>query len=167
MIKILVTGGTIDKEYDRTTGELVFSSTYIPGMLEQGFCRTDYVIETVMLKDSLFMTDIDREKILQIVQKCPENRIIITHGTDTMTETAKTLGANIKGKTIVLLGAMIPYSFVHSDALFNIGFALASVLLLPPGVYIAMNGKIFSYDQVIKNKSIGEFVQKEDTILSV
>ena len=103
------------------------------------------------------MTDEDREKILQSCKDCEEDKIIITHGTDTMVETAQVLGKNIKDKTIVLVGAMIPYNQEKSDALFNLGCAVSAVQILPKGVYIAMNGKIFSWDNVRKNKELGLF----------
>ena len=156
-IKILITGGTIDKKYNELDGNLIFTKSHFPEILKEARCKIDVELETIMLKDSLFTTDSDRERILQSCKSCEEDKIIITHGTDTMPETAKVLGENIKDKTIVLFGAMIPYTFGGSDALFNFGCAVSAVQILPKGVYIAMNGKIFTYDNVRKNKEVGEF----------
>jgi L-asparaginase len=156
-IRILITGGTIDKEYDPLTGELTFPKSHLSNMLNQVRCRASYVLEEVMLKDSLQMRSEDREEILKKCADCLENRIIITHGTDTMVETAQLLGKNVKGKTVVLVGAMIPYVFGASDALFNLGCAFSAVQALQQGVYITMNGKIFSWNNVRKNKESGEF----------
>lgn len=156
-IKILITGGTIDKIYDDLKGELTFDKTHVPAMLEQGRCNVDINIETLMLKDSLDMVEQDRMLILERCQACKEKRIIITHGTDTMTETAEVLGQRIKDKKIVLLGAMIPYSFDNSDSMFNLGCAITAVQSISNGVYITMNGKIFTWDKVLKNKDKGIF----------
>jgi len=156
-IRILITGGTIDKEYDPLTGELIFAKSHLSNILNQVRCKARSVLEEVMLKDSLQMRSEDREEILKKCVDCLENRIIVTHGTDTMVETGRVLGSNVKGKTIVLVGAMIPYAFGASDALFNLGCAFASVQALRQGVYITMNGKIFPWDNVIKNKESGEF----------
>ncbi len=156
-ILIIGTGGTIDKEYNQLNGELIFTKTNLPEMLKQAKCKMDIKLEIIMLKDSLDMVDSDREKILQKCRECEEDKLIVTHGTDTMVETAQVLGKAIKDKTIILLGAMIPYTFGGSDALFNLGCAITSVQSLPNGVYITMNGKIFSWDNVRKNKEIGEF----------
>ncbi len=156
-IKILITGGTFDKEYDEINGALYFKDTHLPEMLKLGRCRLDIQIRTVMMIDSLDMTEADRQLILENCKKSPEDKIVITHGTDTMVETAKVLGENIKDKTIVLTGAMIPYAFGSSDGLFNLGSALSFVQALPHGVYIAMNGKYFIWDNVRKNREKGEF----------
>jgi len=156
-IRILITGGTIDKEYDPLTGELIFAKSHLSNILNQVRCKARSVLEEVMLKDSLQMRSEDREEILKKCVDCLENRIIVTHGTDTMVETGRVLGSNVKGKTIVLVGAMIPYAFGASDALFNLGCAFAAVQALRQGVYITMNGKIFPWDNVIKNKESGEF----------
>ena len=156
-IKILITGGTIDKEYDPITGGLIFSKSHLSNMLNQVRCKMRYVLEEIMLKDSLQMMTEDREEILKTCIVCPENRIIITHGTDTMIETARFLGNDVKGKTVVLVGAMIPYAFGASDALFNLGCAFSAVQALQQGVYITMNGNIFHWDNVRKNKQSGEF----------
>jgi L-asparaginase len=156
-IRILITGGTIDKEYDPLTGELTFSKSHLSNMLNLVRCKVKPILEEVMLKDSLQMRNEDREEILKKCINCLENRIIITHGTDTMVETARVLGNHAKEKTIVLVGAMIPYAFGASDALFNLGSAFSAAQALQPGVYITMNGKIFHWDNVRKNKESGEF----------
>jgi len=157
ILRILITGGTIDKEYDPLTGELTFPKSHLSNMLNQVRCKVKFVLEEVMLKDSLQMTSEDREEILKKCIDCLENKIIVTHGTDTMVETTRILGKNVRSKTIVLVGAMIPYAFGASDALFNLGCAFSAVQALPQGVYITMNGKIFTWDNVRKNKESGEF----------
>jgi len=156
-IKILITGGTFDKEYDEIHGTLYFKDTHVPEMLRLGRCRLEVHIRTIMMIDSLEMTDADRQIILENCRKSPEDKIVITHGTDTMVETARVLGEHIKDKTIVLTGAMVPYAFGSSDGLFNLGSALSFVQALPPGVYIAMNGRYFTWDHVRKNRERGEF----------
>jgi L-asparaginase len=156
-IKLLITGGTIDKQYNELNGELVFTQSGAREMLAQGRARLDIALETVMLKDSLNMDDDDRQQILAACLACDESLIVITHGTDTMVETSQILAAEIKDKTIVLLGAMVPYQFKNSDALFNLGCAMAAVQTLENGVYITMNGKVFKYDDVLKNKTVGDF----------
>ena len=156
-IRILITGGTFDKEYDELTGQLYFKDTHVAEMLKWGRCGLKVRTRTVMMVDSLDMTEEDRQLILQACRKAPENQIVITHGTDTMIETARVLAASITGKTIVLTGAMIPYAFGSSDGLFNLGSALSLVQALPTGVYIAMNGRYFQWDRVRKNPRIGAF----------
>ena len=156
-IKIIVTGGTFDKEYNPLNGELFFNKTHVSSMLTLGRCRIHYTIKIIFMKDSLSMTNVDRKKIVQECQKSKEDKILITHGTDTMTETAKILGQVITNKTIVLTGAMVPYAFGSSDGLFNLGSSLAFLQSLPPGVYISMNGKFFHWNNVHKNKEIGIF----------
>ncbi len=156
-IKIFVTGGTFDKEFNELDGTLFFKETHLDSMLKIGRCKLDTKIRTAMLIDSLEMTDSDRQLILETCKKSKEDKILITHGTDTMVETAEVLGKDIKDKTIVLTGAMVPYTFGSSDGLFNLGSALAFVQSLPHGVYIAMNGKYFTWDNVRKMKEIGEF----------
>ena len=160
-IRLLITGGTIDKQYNELDGELIFSESGVEDMLVQGRAKLDIAYETVMLKDSLDMDDNDRQQILESCLACDESQIVITHGTDTMVETSQVLAAEIKDKTIVLLGAMVPYQFKNSDALFNLGCAIAAVQTLGNGVYITMNGRIFNYDEVIKNKELGLFQSKE------
>ncbi len=156
-IRILVTGGTFDKVYDERNGTLFFKDTHLHEMLRLGRCRLDTEIRTVMMVDSLEMSDGDRRIILENCRQCPEERIVITHGTDTMADTARVLGENLTGKTVVLTGAMIPFAFGSSDGLFNLGSALSFVQALPHGVYIAMNGRCFSWDNVRKNRDGGFF----------
>jgi L-asparaginase len=156
-IRVLITGGTIDKEYNPVTGELTFAKSHLSSMLDQVRCTVKVVLEEIMLKDSLQMKSEDREEILKRCIDCPEGKIIITHGTDTMVETAWVLGQNVKGKTVVLVGAVIPYAFGASDALFNLGCAFSAVQTVQEGVHITMNGKIFPWDHVKKNKESGEF----------
>jgi len=156
-IKILVTGGTFDKEYDEIKEQLSFTETHLPQMLKLGRCKVDVNIRTIMLIDSLNMTEEDRQIILENCKKSEEERIVITHGTSTMSETAKFLGKSIKNKTIVLTGAMSPYAFGSSDGLFNLGCAITFAQTLPHGVYIAMNGRYFNWDNVRKNEKLGVF----------
>jgi len=156
-IKIFVTGGTFDKEYNELNGELFFKETHLYEMLKLGRCRLEFDITTLMMIDSLDMSDSDREIILQNCIRTNGEKIVITHGTDTMVETARIIAGSVKDKTIVLTGAMIPYKFGSSDGLFNLGSALAFVQTLPHGVYIAMNGKYFNWDNVRKNKKTGVF----------
>ena len=165
-IKIFVTGGTFDKEYNDLDGQLFFKDTHLSEILELGRSRLDVDIETLMMIDSLYMTEADREKIAQKCLEANEDKIVITHGTDTMVETAKVLANKIKNKTIVLTGAMVPYVFRSSDGLFNLGAALAFAQTLPNGVYIAMNGKYFNWDNVRKNKEVGEFEELAKVKLS-
>ena len=156
-IKIFVPGGTFDKAYNLITGELFFKDTHLNEMLRLARSQVDTEVRTIMMVDSLSIKNDDRDIILQNCQKCKEDKILITHGTDTMVETALILSKHIKNKTIVLTGAMIPYTFGSSDGLFNLGSALAFVQLLPQGVYIAMNGRYFKWDNVKKNKNTGYF----------
>ncbi len=156
-IRLVIAGGTFDKEYDELSGSLYFKDTHVQEMLRLGRCRLDVAVRTVMMVDSLEMTDADRETILVTCRQAPEKRIVITHGTDTMVETARVLAAGVPDKTIVLTGAMVPYAFGSSDGLFNLGSALSFVQVLPPGVSIAMNGRCFPWNRVRKNKSLGVF----------
>lgn len=156
-IRILVTGGTFDKEYDELGGTLYFKNTHLQEMLRLGRCKLNVDILTLMMIDSLDMTEADRELILASCLRAPETRIVITHGTDTMADTAKVLGGKVKDKTIVLTGAMVPYAFGSSDGLFNLGAALAFAQALEPGVFVAMNGRYFNWNDVRKNKATGEF----------
>jgi L-asparaginase len=156
-IRILVTGGTFDKEYDELAGRLFFQDTHVQEMLRLGRCLLPVAVATVMMVDSLEMTDADRQTILDRCRQAPEDRIVVTHGTDTMVETANVIAAGVAGKTVVLTGAMVPYAFGSSDGLFNLGSALSFVQSLPPGVYLAMNGRCFRYDRVRKNKALGVF----------
>ena len=155
--RILVTGGTFDKEYDEITGKLYFKDTHMREILELGRSKLEVKIRTLMLIDSLDMTIEDRKIILDNCIKVPENQIVITHGTDTMTKTAEILAKEDIKKTIVFTGAMIPYAFGSSDGLFNFGVALTSAQILPHGIYIAMNGRFFQWDKVKKNRHTGIF----------
>jgi len=158
-VRILVTGGTIDKTYSPVEGVLGFSRTHVLSMLKQGRVQVpESRVDTVLLKDSLEMTDEDREVILRASVAAVESRLLITHGTDTMVLTAAHLARANLGKTIVFVGAMVPYTFSDSDGLFNLGFAFAALQLLGPGVYICMNGRIFPWDKVSKDRSGGRFV---------
>ena len=156
-IRVLVTGGTFDKEYNERTGQLYFKDTHLGEMLRLGRSRVDGTVQTIMMIDSLDMSDADRALIVQNCRDAPEERIVITHGTDTMTDTAAAIAPAVSGKTIVLTGAMVPYAFGSSDGLFNLGSALSFVQVLPPGVYIAMNGKCFPWNRVRKNRERSEF----------
>jgi len=156
-IRIFVTGGTFDKEYNELGGDLFFKDTHLPEMLALGRSRVPVEVRTLMMIDSLQMTDADRQIILDHCRRALEDRILITHGTDTMAETAQVLGRSVQDKTIVLTGAMIPYKFGSSDGLFNLGSALAFVQCLPHGVYIAMGGQAFAWDNVRKNYQTGKF----------
>ena len=156
-IKIFVTGGTFDKEYNELNGELYFKKTHLHEMLELGRSQLKVDIETIMMKDSLEMSKNNRNTIVKKCLQSDENQILITHGTDTMVETAKFLAEKITTKTIVLTGAMIPYKFGSSDGLFNLGSALSFLQSLPKGIYIAMNGNIFNWNNVKKNKELGLF----------
>lgn len=159
-IVIFATGGTFDKEYNELNGQLYFKETHIPEMLALGRCRISVRLQTLMMKDSLDMTTDDRQAIATACEKAKEKRIVITHGTDTMEQTACYLGKNMSGKTVVLTGAMIPYKFGSSDGLFNLGSALAFAQVLPPGIYVAMNGRYFLWNSVAKNRAIGVFESK-------
>jgi L-asparaginase len=157
MIRIFVTGGTFDKTYDEIRGQLAFKETHLSEMLKLGRSRVEVSIQPLMMIDSLEMTDTDRELIVRSCAQCPEARILITHGTDTMVETAAAVARGVSGKTVVLTGAMIPYAFGSSDGLFNLGSALSFAQVLPSGVYIAMNGRHFSWNRVRKNRESGVF----------
>jgi len=156
-IRIFITGGTFDKEYNELNGQLYFKDTHMSDLLEMGRSRLDVEIRTLMMIDSLEMTDEDRELIAHQCNQCEETQIIITHGTDTMSNTAHWLAERVKNKTIVLTGAMIPIKFGSSDGLFNLGSALAFAQTLPPGIYVAMNGRYFNWDNVRKNRQTGMF----------
>jgi L-asparaginase len=156
-IRIFITGGTFDKEYNELNGQLFFKDTHLGDLLEMGRSKVSVEIRTLMMLDSLEMTDEDRELIVHQCQHCEESKIVITHGTDTMAETAKVLAAAVDNKTIILTGAMIPIMFGSSDGLFNLGSALAFAQTLPAGVYVAMNGRYFNWDNVRKNKQTGVF----------
>ena len=156
-IRIFITGGTFDKEYNELNGQLYFKDSHLADLLAMGRSRVPVAIRTLMMVDSLEMTDEDRKLIIHQCNNCDETQIVITHGTDTMTVTAKALAQNVPGKTIILTGAMIPIKFGSSDGLFNLGSALAFAQTLPAGVYVAMNGRYFNWDNVWKNKQTGVF----------
>lgn len=159
MIQLLVTGGTFDKEYNMITGKLFFKETHLPKMFERGRCTVDIDVRTLMMVDSLEMTDTDREIILHNCRRSTKDRIIITHGTDKMVATASYLAEKgVADKTIILTGAMIPYAFgTSSDGFFNLGSALAFAQTLPVGVYIVMNGRYYHWNEVVKNTKTGFF----------
>jgi L-asparaginase len=156
-IRIFITGGTFDKEYNEIAGELFFKDTHMTELLRMGRCKLNVQIRTLMMIDSLDMTETDRNLIAENCIKASEDKIVITHGTDTMAQTAKVLAEKVKSKTVVLTGAMIPIKFGSSDGLFNLGSALAFVQTLPHGVYVSMNGRYFNWDNVRKNKQTGAF----------
>jgi L-asparaginase len=156
-LRIIATGGTFDKHYNELNGTLGFADSHLPAVLARTRMTIPVELEILPLLDSLDMQDIDRERVLTSCQNAAENAIIIVHGTDTMKETAAVLGAVALGKTIVLTGAMIPYSIANSDALFNLGFATAAAQTLPAGVYVAMNGHVFAWNKVTKNRAAGVF----------
>jgi L-asparaginase len=156
-IRVFVTGGTFDKEYDELSGRLFFRDSHLPQMLSRGRCRLAVSVEALMMVDSLDMTDADRRLIVESCRSCPEARVVVTHGTDTMAETARALHEAALAKTIVLTGAMIPYAFGSSDGLFNLGSALSFAQVLAPGVYVAMNGRFFAGDRVRKDRQSGIF----------
>lgn len=159
MVQVYVTGGTFDKDYNYINGELFFKETHVGVMLQRGRCSLEFDIKTLMMVDSLDMTDEDREIIVHNCKKSASDKILITHGTDKMVETAKIIAnENIPDKTIVITGAAIPYAFgTSSDGFFNLGSALSFVQMLPPGVYIVMNGRYFNWDNVKKNRQTGYF----------
>lgn len=156
-VRVFVTGGTFDKEYDELHGTLYFRNSHVQEMLERGRCGIDVDVEMLMMLDSLEMTDIHRAHIVSACRDCGESQVVITHGTDTMVETARAIAAEVSDKTVVLTGAMIPYAFGSSDGLFNLGSALSFVQALEPGVYVAMNGRCFPWDAVRKNRERGVF----------
>ena len=164
MIQIFVTGGTFDKEYNYISGGLYFKDTHVPTMLDRGRCSIDFDVKTLMMVDSLDMTDADRDIIAHNCLLTPHDKILLTHGTDTMVDTAQFLaGKKLQQKTIVLTGAMVPYAFgTSSDGFFNLGSALSFLQTLTPGVYVVMNGRHFNWNQVRKNKKTGYFEEIEN-----
>jgi L-asparaginase len=156
-VKIIVTGGTFDKEYDELDGSLSFRRTHVPEMLRLGRCLLGARVRTLMMMDSLDMRPAHRGRILEACRRAKERRLVVTHGTDSLAETAALLGRGLSGKTVVLTGAMVPYKFGSSDGLFNLGSALSFVQVLPPGVYVAMNGKCFSWQGLRKDRRRGVF----------
>jgi L-asparaginase len=156
-IRIIITGGTFDKHYDEIRGNLTFKDSHLPEILAHVRCTVPIELELNQLIDSLDMHAANRQQVLESCRRAPEDRIVITHGTDTMVETAGVLGKAALAKTIVLTGAMVPYIFSNSDAVFNLGAAVMAVQVLDPGVYIAMNGRVFPWDRVRKNRERGVF----------
>jgi len=156
-LRIIATGGTFDKHYNELNGVLGFTQSHLPDVIKRTRMTIPVELEVVSLLDSLDMQDADRQRVLGACQAASEKAIVIVHGTDTMRETAEVLGTSVNDKTIVFTGAMIPYEIANSDALFNFGFACGVAQVLPPGVYVAMNGKIFTWDNVTKNRAAGVF----------
>jgi L-asparaginase len=156
-LRILATGGTFDKHYDEIAGKLTFANSHLPAVLQRARITLPHTLEQLPLLDSLEMEDADRQRVLAACRAAGEAAIVIIHGTDTMRETAEVLGAASLGKTIILTGAMIPYEIANSDALFNLGFACGVAQTLAPGVYVAMNGQVFGWDNVQKNRAAGVF----------
>jgi len=161
-IRIIITGGTFDKHYDEIRGSLTFKDSHLPEILRFVRCTVPIEVELNQLIDSLDMHESNRLRVLESCRRAPEGHLVITHGTDTMVETAAVLGVAALDKTIVMTGAMVPYIFNNSDAVFNLGVALAAVQLLPRGVYIAMNGRVFPWNRVRKNRQLGVFEQTEE-----
>jgi L-asparaginase len=159
-IRLYVTGGTFDKDYDTINGRLHFKDTHVREMLGLARCTLDVEIRTLMLIDSTEMTDADRETILKHCRESDDERIVVTHGTDTMEVTARFLGERLTDKTFILTGALVPYTFGSSDGLFNLGTAMAYAQTLPRGVYVAMNGRCFDWSNVRKNRSTGHFEER-------
>ena len=156
-VRLLITGGTIDKVYNQSNGELEFDKTHFTEMVKRSRVEVDLTLEEIMLLDSLDMVDKERDIIVNSCMSCEEDFILITHGTDTMCDTARLIGESNIDKTIVLFGAMVPYAVSNSDALFNFGCALGSLQLLESGVYVAMNGRVLPWDDVEKNRALGVF----------
>ncbi|MGS0741812.1 asparaginase domain-containing protein [Glaciimonas sp. GG7] len=156
-LRIIATGGTFDKHYDEIAGKLTFAESHLPQVIARSRMTVEVALEQLPLLDSLDMQDIDRRRVLASCTQAEEEAIVIIHGTDTMQETAAVLGADKLARTIVVTGAMIPYEIANSDALFNLGFACGVAQLLPHGVYVAMNGKVFDWDNVQKNRVAGVF----------
>jgi L-asparaginase len=161
-MRVLVTGGTFDKEYNELNGELFFKDTHLREMLRLGRCQLDLEVRMLMMIDSLEMTDAHREEIHRHCLEAKGERVVVTHGTDTMEVTARYLGERIKDQTIILTGAMVPYTFGSSDGLFNLGSALAFAQSMPPGVYVAMNGRCFDWNNVRKDRATGRFEESKD-----
>ena len=155
--RIIVTGGTFDKRYDAIKGELTFSETHLPALLGEARVKLPLAVDIRLLIDSLQMTPEHRQSVLAACRESEERSIVVVHGTDTMVETARVVGRAALDRTVVFTGAMVPYSVQGSDAAFNLGFALAASLTLPPGAYVAMNAKIFPWDDVVKDKAEGTF----------
>lgn len=156
-LHLIAAGGTLDKHYDEIAGKLTFGASHLPAIIARARLTADVTLEQLPLLDSLDMQDIDRRRVLTACENASAKAIVIVHGTDTMHETGAVLGKAALEKTIVLTGAMIPYAIDNSDALFNLGYAFGVAQLLPPGVYVAMNGQVFDWDNVQKNRVAGVF----------
>ena len=156
-LRIIASGGTFDKHYDELAGQLGFGDSHLPAVLQRSRITLEHTLEVLPLLDSLQMQDADRQRLLNSCRQAPESAIVIIHGTDTMRDSAAALGAAALDKTVILTGAMIPYEIANSDALFNLGFAVGVAQMLPAGVFVAMNGKVFDWDKVQKNRSAGVF----------
>ena len=156
-LRLIATGGTFDKHYNELNGTLGFADSHLPEVIKRSRMTIPVALDVLPLLDSLDMQDADRARILAACQAAPEQAIVIVHGTDTMPETAAVLGAANLAKTIVLTGAMIPYAIANSDALFNLGLACGVAQTLAPGVYVAMNGQVFTWNNVTKNRAAGVF----------
>lgn len=154
---IIATGGTFDKHYDPLTGALSFADSHLPQALQRARLGAEVRLQQLPPLDSLDMQDADRLRILDACRAAPENQLVIIHGTDTMTDTARVLGSAGLTRTVILTGAMVPYEIAGSDALFNLGFACGVAQTLPAGIYIAMNGTVFPWDKVQKNRAAGRF----------
>jgi len=156
-LRLIATGGTFDKHYNELNGVLGFAESHLPEVIKRSRMTVPVALDVLPLLDSLEMGNADRERVLTTCRAASEKAIVIVHGTDTMRETAAVLGAAGLDQTIVLTGAMIPYAIANSDALFNLGFACGVAQVLPAGVYVAMNGQVFPWDNVTKNRSAGVF----------
>jgi L-asparaginase len=163
-VRVIVTGGTFDKDYDELTGRLSFRRTHLPEMLRLGRCRLSAPVTQLMMIDSLEMTGAHRRRVLAACRSARETRLVVTHGTDTMAETAAVLARGLRGKTVVLTGAMRPYRFGSSDGLFNLGSALSFAQVLPAGVFVAMNGRVFAWNEVRKDRRKGVFVRRKRAV---
>jgi L-asparaginase len=156
-LRLIATGGTFDKHYNELNGTLGFANSHLPEVIQRSRMTISVALDVLPLQDSLDMVDADRARILAACVAATEQAIVIVHGTDTMPETAAVLGAAALNKTIVLTGAMIPYAIANSDALFNLGLACGVAQTLAPGVYVAMNGQVFTWNNVTKNRAAGVF----------
>ena len=161
-ILIVTTGGTFDKQYFDALSEYAIADTMVPRLLEQARSTHAFRVVELLRKDSLEITEAERAEIVATVEAAPESRVVITHGTDSMAQTAQALAGQVPGKVIALTGAFAPARFADSDALFNLGMAVATVQVAPPGVYIAMSGKVFDGTAVRKDRAAGAFVAKRD-----
>lgn len=157
-ILVLTTGGTIDKNYFDALSEYQITDSGIPDLLAEARVALPFRVVELMRKDSLDLTQADRLLVAAAAREAPETRIVITHGTDTMTETARVLAAEVPGKTVVLTGALSPARFAQTDAPFNLGMAFATAQVAPPGAWIAMSGEVFNGLKVRKDRAAGKFV---------